>query len=522
VAGSTIVSGRTERTCVALAVGGGLLLAIAKAATAAITTDEAWSYNDWISHGVGRIWTDYSAPNNHVLNGLLARASLLLLGDTELALRVPALLGFALLLVACRRITRATIASPAIRVLCLATVAWHPYLIDFAACARGYSLGIGFGCTALALLAGARAPSMRRLAGASVAHGLAVASVPVLANVALAASAAFLLVDRPGSRALLARRALALAVPGAAVAVAAYGGVLGQLRPGLLSFGAYDLASSVRSLHKLLVYEPQAVVDWAGHPVTSGAVIPWRHGPLPEWLHATFDAPGFQFALLAVTAAAIATAVRAASGPPARRHVGMPGLSLLLLLVSIAIERGVAGTPWPLHRTWLVAVPLLLLAAHVAADVALRALPRRVRPAAAGVGVVAALLFLACAAGRASLTVYREWPDNAPLRATLDRLDRVRDRSAVTTVGYAWYHDACVRYWARARPSGLSLPAHREAAERPGADFVVLTQHADAARYLGYAVVLAHPPYGIFLLRRVPMRDARESRFGVSRTPTSG
>ena len=39
----------------------GLVLSAAKAASASMTPDEAWNYNEWVSRGFASIWTDYHA-----------------------------------------------------------------------------------------------------------------------------------------------------------------------------------------------------------------------------------------------------------------------------------------------------------------------------------------------------------------------------------------------------------------------------------------------------------------------------
>src|SRR5207248_3723900 len=117
-----------ESLATAVIAAAGLALAAGKAATASITTDEAWNYNDWIARGFEYSWTHYQAANNHLLNTLLARASVLAFGDTELALRLPALFGFALFLGSAIALGRRLIARAPLRLVWVASAALHPYL----------------------------------------------------------------------------------------------------------------------------------------------------------------------------------------------------------------------------------------------------------------------------------------------------------------------------------------------------------------------------------------------------------
>ena len=63
-----------------------------RAATQSVTIDEAFTYNAFLAGPVDDLFTKYDA-NHHILNSLLAKLSISLLGLSELTLRLPSLLG---------------------------------------------------------------------------------------------------------------------------------------------------------------------------------------------------------------------------------------------------------------------------------------------------------------------------------------------------------------------------------------------------------------------------------------------
>jgi len=479
-----------------------LALVVAKAVLGPVTTDEAWGYNDWLSVGFGRIWTDYT---HHMLHNLLARASLLAFGDSELALRLPSVIGFVLLLGSSYRLARRLIESRAIRFLFLANVAYHPYLIDFGACARGYLLGLGLAFVAFDILSTAvdsdTAPSGFLLVAASVAFGLAASSTPLYLNLMVPAAAAFLLVryDRPLR---VGRSAAALVLPALGVLLAVYAGVLTQLRPRQFSFGFDSAADSIASFFQLFTYEPQSLVDATGFPEVRGPLVAWRHGPLPDGFHNLFSTPLFRTWLGVLTFLSVAAAFLRLRG--ARRAPALPALTLAFGSFIIPLLHFALGAPWPFHRTWIYVVPLLLLSLHISAGTIVGSLEGRMRSGAQCASVALSIFILLNSLGRVSLAVYREWPDNTPVRDALGTIERLRDSSQpLTSVGIPWYQDACFRYYrTRNRLQWLQIPARPRLAENPGWDFVLVSRRMDAAKYSGYETVKTYDAFGLVLMRR--------------------
>lgn len=105
----------------------------------AIRYDEAATYLNFVSRPLYRALSNYSYPNNHLLHTLLARLSILTLGDTTTALRLPALVA------GCLTIPMAWLAGRVLYnrlagVLAAGFVAALPTFIEFSVNARGYSL----------------------------------------------------------------------------------------------------------------------------------------------------------------------------------------------------------------------------------------------------------------------------------------------------------------------------------------------------------------------------------------------
>jgi hypothetical protein len=105
-----------------------------------ITTDEAFNYNRFVEGG----WTSVANPfdaNNHVLYTALAKLSSSLLGVSEWSLRLPSVIGGALLM---WLVFELLLFAPSrwLRWIAFLAIASHPLSMDFSIAARGYSLSI--------------------------------------------------------------------------------------------------------------------------------------------------------------------------------------------------------------------------------------------------------------------------------------------------------------------------------------------------------------------------------------------
>src|SRR5882672_9522343 len=114
-----------------------------RAATQSVTIDEAFTYNAFLAGPVDDLFTKYDA-NHHILNSLLAKLSISVLGLSELSLRLPSLLGGLLYLITsfwlCRRLFGQSWLLP----FSFALLTMSPGMLDYFSAARGYGMALAF------------------------------------------------------------------------------------------------------------------------------------------------------------------------------------------------------------------------------------------------------------------------------------------------------------------------------------------------------------------------------------------
>ena len=110
-----------------------------------ITHDEAVTYLIYALGSFPEIFT-YSLShksNNHLLNTILIKIFLKIFGVSEFVVRIPALLGHALYLAGIYKLLKLFLKKYRL-LLGISILIFHPFLLDFFSCARGYSLALGF------------------------------------------------------------------------------------------------------------------------------------------------------------------------------------------------------------------------------------------------------------------------------------------------------------------------------------------------------------------------------------------
>lgn len=126
-----------------LIIGAALALSVARAALQSVTWDEAATFNGFVNLGPYDIRHTFHS-NNHTLNSLLVMKSTNWLGLSHLSLRLPALAGGLIYLLACERFVRLSCDSSINYALTLLALATNPLILDFLVASRGYGLAIGF------------------------------------------------------------------------------------------------------------------------------------------------------------------------------------------------------------------------------------------------------------------------------------------------------------------------------------------------------------------------------------------
>jgi len=146
VRGRIVPWARGAQALIALAFGA---FVAARAVRVPLTYDEAATYIRYIAPHIvpefdaGPLAVfNFEVATNHLLNTVLTKLATVAAGSSEVALRLPALLGYALYVwfstTILRRLTTSLVAVAGLLLLNL-----NPYLLDFFALSRGYGLGIG-------------------------------------------------------------------------------------------------------------------------------------------------------------------------------------------------------------------------------------------------------------------------------------------------------------------------------------------------------------------------------------------
>ena len=115
-----------------------------------ITHDEAGSFTIWTSFNIFKCHFDpscWGTANLHWLYVLLMKPSVWLFGDSELAIRLPALLGHLIYLVFSFKLVKWAVGSgrgkrPWLALLGFILLNFSPYLLEFFSLARGYGLAM--------------------------------------------------------------------------------------------------------------------------------------------------------------------------------------------------------------------------------------------------------------------------------------------------------------------------------------------------------------------------------------------
>ncbi|MBL7938773.1 MAG: glycosyltransferase family 39 protein [Flavobacteriales bacterium] len=104
-----------------------------------ITYDEAFTFTYYATRPIHVIVSDYSYPNNHIFHTLLVKLSTLVFGVGKVSLRLPAFMAGVVVLPLFYFFVRAMF-NRYIALMALAMLAASGPLLEYGACARGYSL----------------------------------------------------------------------------------------------------------------------------------------------------------------------------------------------------------------------------------------------------------------------------------------------------------------------------------------------------------------------------------------------
>jgi hypothetical protein len=439
-----------------------------RALTQSVTTDEAFTYENFVSRPGAGLLGPFDA-NNHVLNSVCSRLAIAAFGLKAWTLRLPSLLGGVLYLFAAYRLAFLLFGGGAWSALTTALLVTDPFLLDYLSAARGYGIALAFLLlAAYELIRVLESPAAGSMYAAAIYCGLAIAAnltslfpVAALMIAFIAASLALgrLQVDTIWSEWI---------VPATLVAFVFLVLPLSRAQPEAFYYGAKDLAQCVHSLVDL---------SFAYGPGMSRLGLRFR------FLHAA--AP---FALLLLSLAAgpcAAIALRNLHRQPNRTDLSLYLLALAFLVVLglITAAHLVAGVPYPLTRTGLYLVPLTFLAAS--------AILYRYRAAAVlrFAGCAAALLCLAAFLLQADVTSYAEWRFDSGTKRIARYIRFHNPPQRRLTVRASWVLEPSLNFY-RILYNLNWNPVDRSSVAPP-ADFIVLTKE-DEANILKYRLQVVY------------------------------
>lgn len=474
-------------------------LLVWRAATQAVTYDEAFTWLAFVRGSFRDVFTGYSA-NNHVLFSAAAWVSTHALGVSETTLRLPTLVGACAYLVIARALARTVAGRGLLFAIATGALVLNPFVLDYLVAARGYGIATAallFAMLQLLRLEGdGSSVTHRRLISMGLALGISVSANLAFAFPAVGVGLTALLVgtfvERPFGRRGLLLSVARIALPMLLVCVPVLVVPLAHATREDMFYGAATLGETSVSLVAAslqydtldrwhvrdglmrpiaLVVVPAAVGFW----MTAAAAIALRRRQQPPWTGSNQQAQS----LLCV------------------------GSVFALTLGTLSLTHVVTGLPLPLERTGLYWLPLFVLGLAASAQ-ALSARELRHRVARVAIEVTLAVLVAAYLA-QFTTTHFRTWRFDAGSRDILDRVaswpcPAGRLRRLTTT---SWLYEPALEFYRVVRHAEhvRRIDIDHETLVPGDADFYVLATADEVARVSGFATeVFRHPVSGAHLL----------------------
>lgn len=398
---------------------------IYKAATVAISADEAYTYNRSVSEPIPRLWDTFDA-NDHVLHTLLCKVTVGLFGICELSLRMPALAGGLLLLWVLRRLTFWWFGEGWRGAGVFTAIAMNPFLLDYASMARGYGMALALWLVAWDQLQRHHEKPHTRgrlwIAGVALALSVAANLTFALPGVALLAVYTALHMGGPLRRKEWSRVrarfewfADCVIVPGFVVAMAILVIPLQPMQRSDFYVGSTNLYDAAVNLLYAQLWRPKNLFEGSGVHFQMEAVIVNLATPL----------------VLAVLAIGMGACLWQA--PERWRWLGWTAFAITAMLALFSYG---LGMPFPYRRTGLYLVPLLTWLAAAA-------LSRLPRPAMASVG----MLWIAWLSANWDLRYYDEWIMDAGNRDIMQYVRRLIPAEGTKRLGATFPLDHGLRFY---------------------------------------------------------------------------
>jgi len=481
----------TATAVVAVLVLGAAAYVVARAALVGFTYDEAFTWAHYLTAPLRTVvfFAGPVAANNHTLNSILMRASSAVFGDSELSLRLPNVLAFAVYAWAVVAVIR-MLTSTAARLLAAALLLCNPFLLELFSLARGYGLATAFVMGGIALLA--RSQTARDDAGRFAFAALVCGGLAVVSNVAL----------------------LNFFVPFAAVATYAClrsGGAGDGRRPtGIRRLAPFAIVIGLVGLYAAVAVLRLRRLNELYYGGRTGF---WRDtvDSLARcWLYLQPYSRRIEPMLVAVACAILAAAAVLAFAAPGgafdRHRALMRGLLVTVAggcLAAVVAHRAF-GTPYPINRTASWILPCVMVLAALVVDAVATSERRAPAAAAASLAFVLSAASLAHFAASANTSfAILQFPD-ADTKQMLVDLGSLRDAppgargAEPIRLLASWQLVPAIEYGRVTRALTWLAPVTSDA-DRPDAAFL---SPGDAARAADMTVTRRYPRTGNLLAIR--------------------
>ena len=478
-------------------------MTVYRAATQSIVYDEAVTYLAFLSGSPSLVLTSYNA-NNHVFFTLLARLSVGLFGVSELALRLPTVIGAIVFFWTVFALSRFVFGLSGVSLLAIAALSLNPFILDFLSAARGYGLALTCFIVGLHQLTQSldRMEFDRRWLIASLALGLSACANLTFLFPALAVVCMAVVIDVGrrrhhgifNLRAYVRGAALWLASPGVLVFIALMAAPLSHAREEHFFYGAATLSRSVQSLLAASLKHSRE---------------PWPPGPeqLPADAMSRLTSWVVILPLLLWICLAVAAAIRHGWSRPlgrVERFLVLTGGSLVLTLLMLAAVHKLFAVPYPFGRTGLYLIVLFVLAV-VALIRTLQQSPGRAATTASATMVVLLTLLVGRFATEFNTSYYYDWRFDSGSQKLFDLVaswPRADGRNPPRIAASRWLFEPSLRFYRVTRGHDNIAPIEEDWEADPSQfDFFVVSPGGDFELARTQAdVVYVHPDSGAALL----------------------
>lgn len=390
---------------------------------------------DIFAHSVGT-----QGANNHLLNTLLMKFFSSFFGDGEIILRLPALIGHSIYLIAIYRLCSFFFQGWR-RILSVLLLITSPFLVDFFSCARGYSLGIGFSMLALSvvlpLLASSHRISIKRFIVFIVLIDLAVLSNVIFTNMLIALVLVILISD------------IYLAMTGGSKLMAAAGSCLHRFIVPLIA-GAIPL---------LVIYRPEVV----GRIRAGMGGYGGKNGLWQDTVQTLVECSLYDRSYPLITTVSIMAVIaffvivgilislyKTNTNNSLAKNAQVTVISIILLVCFVmVVQFHLFSVPYAVDRSALFLIPLYLLYLLLLFDYGSKIKSRLVGIMIMAVTGLFLGLLLMHQVSCLNLTHYYLWRFDASAKDAMQRISDLgrKDQKRPRTIGVTWQLEPAMNYY---------------------------------------------------------------------------